>query len=396
MFEIVQSAVRSTENSLISPDVSICADCRRELFDPADRRYRYPFINCTNCGPRFTIIRAMPYDRPQTTMARFEMCAACRAEYDDPLNRRFHAQPIACPTCGPQVWLEVEGQTLDLPDLNNGSVFKTAGSWLKAGKILAVKGLGGFHLAVDPTNDAALATLRARKGRVDKPFAVMAADIEQVKRFAHLSPDEAALLQSKERPILILRKRKSGPLSDLVAPGNRTIGVMLPYTPLHMLLLAELSLPILVMTSANRSNEPDRDRQRRGPPWSRQSGRRLSHARPADRKSLRRRRHPSGPPHHRRPTTHAQPARSTEHRTPHTKYHTAGRAGRKKKPTGKSINFSARRRPYREPRPPPATDHRLPFFPSGVPAATLPSRSSFRLICRRFWRLAASSKRPFA
>ena len=248
-----------------------------------------------------------------------------------------------------------------MPDLNNGSVFKTAGSWLKAGKILAVKGLGGFHLAVDPTNDAALATLRARKGRVDKPFAVMAADIEQVKRFAHLSPDEAALLQSKERPILILRKRKSGPLSDLVAPGNRTIGVMLPYTPLHMLLLAELSLPILVMTSANRSNEPiviDNAEARHG--LAKLADAYLMHDRPIENRcddAVIRLVHLTTddqlPTHNR----HAQP--NTEHRTLNITQR--GEPGGRKSQPGNRSTFPPDVAPTENrDQQPPATDHRSP------------------------------------
>lgn len=263
-FVIVHSQAQAAANTLISPDICLCDDCYRELFDPHNRRYRYPFINCTNCGPRFTIIKDIPYDRPLTTMADFAMCPACQAEYDNPLDRRFHAQPNACPVCGPQVWLEggepsaVGGERLSV--VGNEGVL-AAQRLLAAGQIVAVKGLGGFHLACDATSDAALALLRARKGRVDKPFAVMARDVATVRQFAHLSPAEEALLTSKERPILLLDQKEADNLSPLVAPGNNTIGVMLPYTPLHYLLLENLplttsNLPLLVMTSANYSNEP--------------------------------------------------------------------------------------------------------------------------------------------
>ncbi len=253
-FTIVHSQAQPTASTLVSPDVCICDDCLRELFDPQDRRYRYPFINCTNCGPRFTIIRDIPYDRPLTTMADFAMCPACQAEYDDPGDRRFHAQPNACPECGPQVWLESrDGRRIP------GAPIPTAQALLAQGRILAVKGLGGFHLACDATQDGVLARLRERKGRVDKPFAVMARDLAQVRRVAHLSPQEEALLTGRERPILLLAKREPSPLSELVAPGNRFLGVMLPYTPLHYLLLTgeeSQAPPILVMTSGNHSDEP--------------------------------------------------------------------------------------------------------------------------------------------
>ncbi|MCB8978245.1 MAG: carbamoyltransferase HypF [Ardenticatenaceae bacterium] len=257
-FVIVHSQAQAAANTLISPDICLCDDCYRELVDPQNRRYRYPFINCTNCGPRFTIIKDIPYDRPLTTMAEFAMCPACQAEYDNPLDRRFHAQPNACPVCGPQVWLEI-GERLTV----NGERLSVVGDeavlaaqrLLVAGKVVAVKGLGGFHLACDATSDAALATLRERKGRVDKPFAVMARDVAAVRQFAHLSPAEEALLTSKERPILLLNQKETNALSLLVAPGNNTIGVMLPYTPLHYLLLDGRS-PVLVMTSANYSSEP--------------------------------------------------------------------------------------------------------------------------------------------
>jgi hydrogenase maturation protein HypF len=246
----------------ISPDICTCEDCLRELFDPSDRRYRYPFINCTNCGPRFTIIRDIPYDRPKTTMAPFEMCPACQAEYDNPLDRRFHAQPNACPVCGPQVQLEIGGWGLGARDsrLQGDEAVEATRALLAEGKIVAVKGLGGFHLACDATDDAAVGRLRERKGRVDKPFALMAFDVAAVKVFCQVNEHERRLLTSRERPIVLLRERdaRASPISPLVAPGVKELGVMLPYTPLHYLLLADdgRAPPVLVMTSGNYSEEP--------------------------------------------------------------------------------------------------------------------------------------------
>jgi len=282
-FTIRHSEARPGEFQPISPDIAICDDCLRELFDPNDRRYRYPFINCTNCGPRFTIIKDIPYDRPNTTMkdipydrpnttmAPFKMCPECQAEYDDPTNRRFHAQPNACPVCGPQVWLEVrspkfEVQTSNLePGTTSDAPIQAARQLLRAGAIVAIKGLGGFHLACDATHDEAVARLRERKGRVDKPFAIMSFDLETVKQYCEVSDAEAELLTSRERPIVLLRRRPDCPISPLVAPNNRYLGVMLPYTPLHYLLLEPTSAeqpatspwPLaLVMTSGNYSEEP--------------------------------------------------------------------------------------------------------------------------------------------
>jgi hydrogenase maturation protein HypF len=285
-FTIVHSQSEASANTLISPDISLCDDCLRELFDPADRRYRYPFINCTNCGPRFTIIQDIPYDRPYTTMASFAMCPACRAEYENPLNRRFHAQPNACPVCGPQLWLELNPQLRPLsPDFQSPTkddALHAARQLLAEGGIVAVKGLGGFHLACDATSDNAVQKLRQRKGRVDKPFAVMAPDVETIRQFAELLPEEEILLLSKERPIVLLRKKPDSCLSEFIAPGNPYIGIMLPYTPLHYLLLSGLppekakakmdsrnpkskivnprpsdgQSKILIMTSANHSDEP--------------------------------------------------------------------------------------------------------------------------------------------
>lgn len=238
----------------ISPDITVCPDCLREMADPEDRRYRYPFINCTNCGPRFTIIRDIPYDRPLTTMADFPMCTACAAEYHDPLNRRFHAQPVACPICGPHIWLE---------SASNGpaageDALAAARNLLRDSKILAIKGLGGFHLACDATNAGAVDTLRQRKLRIDKPFAVMMLDLDTVRRHCEVSDAETALLVSRARPIVILRRRPESPLAAGIAPGQDHIGVMLPYTPLHYLLLEpEPGFPeALVMTSGNLSEEP--------------------------------------------------------------------------------------------------------------------------------------------
>ncbi len=243
----------------ISPDVSICPDCLRELFDPTDRRYLYPFINCTHCGPRFTIVNDIPYDRPLTTMRAFALCADCEREYNDPLDRRFHAQPIACPKCGPQVRLVARPSSgasdseIVAPELQGVAAIRRARELLAGGAIVAVKGLGGFHLACDATNADAVRTLRERKGRVDKPFALMVYDLAAAQDICYVSETEAALLESRERPIVLLRRQPDSPVSDLVAPNNDYLGVMLPYTPLHYLLLAG---SILVMTSGNISEEP--------------------------------------------------------------------------------------------------------------------------------------------
>jgi hydrogenase maturation protein HypF len=238
----------------ISPDISICPDCLRELFDPQDRHYRYPFVNCTNCGPRFTIIKDIPYDRPQTTMAPFEMCPDCAEEYHNPLDRRFHAQPVACPACGPKVWLEVEGEIL----LEREEAIQQTRALLREGKVLAIKGLGGFHLACDATNPEAVGNLRARKLRVEKPFAVMMPSLETVRKFCQVNEAEAALLTSRERPIVILERLPGTAIVPEIAPHQNTLGVMLPYTPLHYLLLEEEDgfPPALVMTSGNLSEEP--------------------------------------------------------------------------------------------------------------------------------------------
>lgn len=256
-FAIMQSLGGETARStLISPDVCTCEDCLRELFDPRDRRYRYPFINCTNCGPRYTIIRDIPYDRDKTTMADFAMCSQCREEYENPLNRRFHAQPNACHVCGPRVWLvDPRGTVLAERD----DALRLAVSFLEGGSIVAVKGLGGFHLAVKATDEAAVSRLRSRKIREEKPFAVMFAHLDALKRHCLVRREEEALLLGPQRPIVLLQRRPamSAPcIAPSVAPGNRLLGGFLPYTPLHHLLFEGDVHDALVMTSGNRSDEP--------------------------------------------------------------------------------------------------------------------------------------------
>jgi hydrogenase maturation protein HypF len=244
-FVIVPSQTAGGRAGSVPADVATCADCLRELFDPADRRFRYPFVNCTHCGPRFTIIRGLPYDRPATTMAGYPMCEDCAREYHDPADRRFHAQPVACPACGPQAWLEVGGvRTAERDEAVTGAMRLLAG-----GGILAVKGVGGFHLVCDATNADAVAELRERKGRRGKPFAVMVADLEQARRLVTVGDNEAAVLTSPERPIVMLARQD---VSDGIAPCLNTVGVMLPYSPLHHLLVDRP----LVMTSGNRTDEP--------------------------------------------------------------------------------------------------------------------------------------------
>jgi hydrogenase maturation protein HypF len=250
-FMIRPSRIGAQQSVLISPDICICDDCLREMKDPADRRYRYPFINCTNCGPRYTIIKDIPYDRKNTTMASFTMCDRCQQEYDDPLSRRFHAQPNACSDCGPHVSLyDHAGQVLHGID----PVGKTR-ELLKEGKIVAIKGIGGFHLACDATNGNAVTLLRERKNREEKPLAIMSSSLEKVKQYALVGTIEAATLSSKERPIVLLPKKEGSAIAGQVAPRNRYLGVMLPYTPLHYLILGD-DLLALVMTSGNLSEEP--------------------------------------------------------------------------------------------------------------------------------------------
>ncbi len=265
-FEILHSESVEGAFQPISPDVSICDDCLRELFDPTDRRYHYPFINCTNCGPRFTIIKDIPYDRPKTTMASFPMCPDCEREYKDPSNRRFHAQPVACPVCGPKVWLETKDER---GKTDGEEAFHEVRDLLSKGRIIAIKGLGGFHLACDATNAQTVTELRNRKLRVDKPFALMMPDIETIERHCFVSIVERDLLSSNARPIVLLKKKPESNIVEEVAPRQDWIGVMLPYTPLHYLFLDGRSWTadrnetvnrplstVLVMTSGNLSEEP--------------------------------------------------------------------------------------------------------------------------------------------
>jgi hydrogenase maturation protein HypF len=251
-FSILESLSQADQYQLVSPDIATCADCREEIFNPADRRYHYPFTNCTNCGPRFTIIEDIPYDRPNTTMREFTMCPRCLREYDDPLNRRFHAQPNACPDCGPQLQLiDSAGKTVKCAD-----VIKKAARLLQDGKILAIRGVGGFQLACDATNKEAVYLLRERKHRPAKPFAVMAATIEDIMIHCRVSAAENKLLSSPQAPIVLLKwQSKFSDISPIVAPDLKYLGMMLPCTPLHHLLLRETGLP-LIMTSGNLSEEP--------------------------------------------------------------------------------------------------------------------------------------------
>ena len=252
-FRIVESARSGRPSALVSADVATCEDCLRELFDPADRRYRYPFLNCTNCGPRFTIVTGIPYDRPNTTMAGFAMCDACRAEYDDPADRRFHAQPIACPDCGPTLHLKPALLHSTVP---RGQTPLDGGvKCLREGGVLAIKGLGGFHLACVAADERAVAALRSRKHREDKPFALMVPGVAAAAALVELGPEGERLLASRERPIVLAPRRAGADVAGAVAPRSRELGVMLPYTPLHHLLLADLGVP-LVMTSGNVSDEP--------------------------------------------------------------------------------------------------------------------------------------------
>src|SRR5512138_2732796 len=250
-FRIVESGGTAERRTAIPPDLATCPDCERELADPGDRRHRYPFTNCTNCGPRFTIALGVPYDRPATTMARFRMCPDCAREYGDPLDRRFHAQPNACPACGPRVSLrDASGAPVAAED-----AIAFAGRALAEGRVVAVKGIGGFHLACDATSPAAVRTLRERKRREEKPLAVMVPDLAAARALAEASAEEEALLASVERPIVLCRRRPTAPLAADLAPGSPLVGILLAYAPLHHLLLAEARRP-LVMTSGNLSDEP--------------------------------------------------------------------------------------------------------------------------------------------
>ncbi|MCS6940679.1 MAG: carbamoyltransferase HypF, partial [Roseiflexus sp.] len=273
IFRIETSRAAAVRNTLISPDVATCDDCLRELFDPADRRFGYPFINCTNCGPRFTIVLDVPYDRAQTTMRVFPMCPACQAEYDDPLNRRFHAQPNACSVCGPSLafrWWSAALASTGSANANDqdknrsadASPLDQAAAALARGAILAIKGLGGYHLACDALDHSAVARLRARKQREAKPFALMAPDLETIRQLCYVNKEEEALLVSRQRPIVLLDALPDAPVAPSVAPGYATLGIMLPYTPLHHLLLRAYAREasdrpaVLVMTSGNLSDEP--------------------------------------------------------------------------------------------------------------------------------------------
>ncbi len=254
-FRIIESERRGEPEALVSPDTATCADCLAELFDPADRRHRYPFINCTNCGPRFTIVRGVPYDRPLTTMAGFEICPTCRAEYEDPADRRFHAQPNACPRCGPRAWVaDCDGRELPGGPADRDPI-AAAAKLLVDGRIVAVKGIGGFHLACRADDQGAVSTLRERKRREQRPLALMVANLAAARRLVELTPADAALLESPERPIVIARRCRAAAVAAAVAPRSADLGVMLPYSPLHHLLLDDVGIT-LVMTSGNLSDEP--------------------------------------------------------------------------------------------------------------------------------------------
>jgi hydrogenase maturation protein HypF len=252
-FTILESRNGLASQAMIPADIALCSDCRKELLEPTDRRYRYPFINCTNCGPRFTIVSSIPYDRPCTSMHAFPMCKSCQAEYDEPDNRRFHAQPNACTQCGPKIsWHAATGEHLDCDD----PIIATIQA-LNDGRIIAIRGMGGFHLVVDGSSESAVALLRKRKQRKSKPLAIMVADLEAAGLICHLSPMATETLTSPARPIVLLPKKKTASLAANLAPGMGEMGIMLPYTPLHHLLFATPGCPqALVMTSGNRNGEP--------------------------------------------------------------------------------------------------------------------------------------------
>ncbi|GFG76607.1 carbamoyltransferase HypF [Mycobacterium botniense] len=257
-FRIVESQTAGGATTPIPPDIAVCDECVAELFDPANRRYRHPFVTCTNCGPRFTIIRALPYDRPATTMAAFGMCERCAVEYHDPADRRFHAQPIACPDCGPSLWFSSGSHRVDGSD----AALAAAQHALASGQVVAIKGIGGYHLACAVDDEAVVGGLRARKARGAKPFAMLVRDLDVARRYAWIDDSEAAILTSPARPIVLLRRRPDAPVAAAVAPANPLLGLMLPYSPLHHLLLAPVpgadapAPDALVLTSANRSDEP--------------------------------------------------------------------------------------------------------------------------------------------
>jgi hydrogenase maturation protein HypF len=251
-FTIISSSFGTKSTVPVLTDLALCQDCLREINDPQDRRYRYPFITCTNCGPRFTIMTGLPYDRPQTTMSGFTLCAKCTEEYANPLNRRFHAQPLACPECGPQLsLLDSSGKVLAEKD---EALLKTSEA-IRSGFIVALKGLGGFQIICNAHNEVAIQKLRDRKLRPAKPFALMMRDVNEAKNYCYISDVEAELLESPQAPIVIVKAKENNGLARAIAPGNPTLGVMLPYTPLHHLLMGELRVP-LIATSGNRGGEP--------------------------------------------------------------------------------------------------------------------------------------------
>lgn len=255
-FKIIESRHDAERIALISPDVATCEDCLRELFDPNDRRYRYPFLNCTNCGPRFTIIVDVPYDRERTTMAVFKMCQDCEREYHDPADRRFHAQPTTCPICGPTVRLLVKNGEGSWSEVCQGDeAIKETAKRLLEGQIVAIKGLGGYHIACDATNENAVKRLRESKYREFKPFALMVPYLDFARKLVFMNPEEEAILTSWRRPIVLMKRRPNAPVAESVAPKHRDLGIMLPYTPLHHLLMSEVK-QTLVMTSGNLSDEP--------------------------------------------------------------------------------------------------------------------------------------------
>ena len=257
-FRIAESQPAAAATTAIPPDIALCEDCLAELFNPDDRRYRHPFVTCTNCGPRLTIIKALPYDRPATTMAAFAMCDRCADEYRDPGNRRFHAQPIACPDCGPSLWFASTAGRVTGSD----AALAATQQALAGGAVVAVKSIGGYHLASVVDDDAVVRGLRVRKQRGDKPFALLVRDLDVARRYARIDDTEAAIMRSPARPIVLLRRRRDAPVADAVAPGSPLLGLMLPYSPVHHLLLAPVPgshAPVpdaLVLTSANRSDQP--------------------------------------------------------------------------------------------------------------------------------------------
>jgi hydrogenase maturation protein HypF len=254
-FRIISSDAGGVHTGVV-PDAATCADCVQEIFDPANRRYRYPFTNCTHCGPRLSIVRSIPYDRANTSMSVFNFCPDCQREYEDPADRRFHAQPNACPVCGPEVWLvDYEGKRVDPANLDLPDAVALASQLLEAGAIVAIKGVGGFHLACDASNDDAVEALRSRKRRYRKPFALMARDLDMISEYAVFDEHSEAQLISAAAPIVLLNKTEASTLAAGIAPGQNTLGFMLPYSPLHHLLLADWNRP-LVMTSGNLSDEP--------------------------------------------------------------------------------------------------------------------------------------------